>query len=90
MGVTIAFLMALVIGTATVSADAQGNITIGGSDMALALAQSLAPTLSPAAILAIKAVYPDNTSFQNALNAIYVTNAIQLATALAPYINTNI
>ena len=80
--------MSMSVGTATVSADSNGNITLGGSGCALALAQAMQPSMTAAQILAFKTAINDPTKFQNALNAIFVTMPNQLA-ALVTYIQTN-
>ena len=78
--------MSMLVGSATVSADVNGNITISGTG--LALAQARQPTITPAQILAFKTAINNPTNFQNALNAIYVNTSNQDA-ALVTYITTN-
>lgn len=81
--------MALVIGTATVSVDGDGNVTLGGSDMALAWANALNPDLPTAQVLQYKAALGDDTKFEALIETIYIGLANKLA-QIATYINANI
>lgn len=75
-------------GSASVSADGSGNITISGTGFAKAYADNANPGIAPATILALKAAINDAAKFQAALDAIYVQTANQLA-FLITYIKTN-
>lgn len=81
--------MSLVEGTVTATADSLGNVTLGGSDFALAIAQALDPGIAPSQILAYKAALNNPTAFADLVTKLYASTATKIA-SLTTYLNANI
>lgn len=81
--------MSLVEGTVTATADSLGNVTLGGSDFALAIATALDPGIAPAQILAYKAALGNPTQFADLVTKLYAATATKIA-SLTTYLNAHI